>query len=123
MHMVSGEIAMIPVCPVEDIPLGLGRSFEMEGKKIAIFRSRVGSIFAVDADCPHKKGPLADGMLAGEKVVCPLHAFRFDAKTGQCDQEGISPLQTYPIIVREGEIFLQVDALQQSTVTPGCHCS
>ena len=43
-----------------------------------MFRTRTGKVFAVDGTCPHKGGPLADGMLVGEQVVCPLHAFRFD---------------------------------------------
>ncbi len=87
----------VPLCQLDDLPVGLGRAFEVDGKPIAIFRTRAGRIFAVDAFCPHKGGPLADGMLAGDSVVCPYHAFRFDADTGDCDQPGICSIATYPV--------------------------
>ena len=45
--------------------------FDVEGHRIAVFRTRAGTVRAVANRCPHKNGPLADGMLAGDAVVCP----------------------------------------------------
>jgi nitrite reductase (NADH) small subunit len=98
--------SLVRLCPLDEIPVGLGRSFRVGGKLIAVFRSRSGRVFAVDGVCPHKGGPLADGMLAGEHVVCPLHAFRFHAAEGACDQPGVCGVATYPVEVVDGTVCL-----------------
>jgi nitrite reductase (NADH) small subunit len=106
--VVKGESMQVRVCTVEELPVGLGRAFEIGGKRLALFRTRKGGIFAVDNRCPHKGGPLADGMLAGDSVVCPLHAFRFELHSGDCDQPGICGVRTYPVEVRGEEVFLRM---------------
>ena len=73
---------------------------------LAVFRTRSGAVFAVDALCPHKGAPLADGMLAGDQIVCPYHAFRFDSATGACDQSGVCAVATYPVEVENGTVFV-----------------
>ena len=73
-----------------------------------MFKSRTGRVFAVDGVCPHRQGPLADGMLVGEAVVCPLHAFRFEAASGACDQANVCNVATYPVEVRSGVVHLTV---------------
>ena len=104
----ASTLRRVAVCREWDIPLGLGRSFEIAGKLIAVFRSRDGSLFALDGLCPHKGGPLADGMVVGRQVVCPLHAFRYEAHTGDCDQPGACSIGTYPVDVEDDTVFLVV---------------
>ena len=96
----------IPVCKEWDVPLGLGRAFEVGGKLIAVFKARDGKVFAVDGLCPHKGGPLADGMVVGHQVVCPLHAFRFEVDTGACDQSGVCAIVAYPVEVDGDTVFV-----------------
>ncbi len=55
---------------VDDIPVGEGRTFAVDGKQIAVFRLRDGSLRAIDAVCPHRGGPLADGLADDRVVVC-----------------------------------------------------
>ena len=98
----------VELCKLDDLPEGLGRGFAVGGKTLAVFRTRTGRVFAVDGVCPHKGAPLADGMLAGEQVVCPYHAFRFDSATGACDQPGVCALATYPVEVRDGAVLVTV---------------
>jgi nitrite reductase (NADH) small subunit len=66
---------------VEDIPYLEGRSVTVQGRRIAIFRLPSG-LAAIDAQCPHAAGPLADGIVADACVTCPLHGRRFDLETG-----------------------------------------
>ena len=54
--------------PVEQIPLGEGRVFEVEGRSIAVFRTRQGEVFATQAACPHKAGPLCDGIIGAGRL-------------------------------------------------------
>lgn len=101
------SLSVVWVCPLDDIPLGLGRSFEIGGREIAFFRTRTGGVFAVENRCPHRDGPLADGMLAGNKVVCPMHAFKFDLADGQCDQPGVACLETFAVSINQRWVCLE----------------
>ena len=94
------------ICRVEDVPLGLGRAFRIDGLDIAIFRSRAGAVHAVENRCPHRGGPLADGMLAGDRVVCPFHGFRYDLHTGECDQPASCAARTFSARVHNGWVLL-----------------
>ena len=85
---------------VSQIPLGEGRNFEVDGMVITVFRTRTAELFATQPRCPHKQGPLADGLLGGTLLVCPLHERTFDLRTGE-SVAGDCRLRTYP--VREGE--------------------
>jgi nitrite reductase (NADH) small subunit len=89
------------VCALSDIPPGEGRLFEVAGKQIAVFHMRSGEVYATQAECPHRGGPLADGLTGGTTLVCPLHDRTFDLKTGQ----GIGNdqcLTVYPARVADG---------------------
>ncbi|HET9051662.1 MAG TPA: Rieske 2Fe-2S domain-containing protein, partial [Candidatus Dormibacteraeota bacterium] len=66
---------------LDDIPPGEGRAVEVDGEEIAVFRCRTG-VLAVANRCPHAGGPLADGIVAGETVTCPLHGRVVDLTTG-----------------------------------------
>ncbi len=68
---------------VESIPVGEGRVYTHEGKQLAVFRLRDGSVRVLDAVCPHAGGPLADGLVDGAVVVCPLHSYTYDLDTGE----------------------------------------
>ncbi len=69
-------------CRIDDVPLGEGRAVELDGRRIAIFRSAAGW-FALDAACPHRGGPLADGIVCDNAVICPLHDRRYDLASGE----------------------------------------
>lgn len=97
--------------PVSRIPVGEGRTFYLEDISVAVFRSRDGEVFATQAMCPHRGGPLADGMIGGGKVICPLHAYKFDLTSGQPLENTCDALKTYPVsISRSGDILLSMDS-------------
>ena len=97
---------VVPLGPVEAIPLGQGRTYVVDGRAIAVFRQRDGQLFATQNACPHRGGPLADGIIGAGKVICPLHARKFDLKTGASLQEDCCAVQTYPVRIEGGEIIL-----------------
>lgn len=94
--------------PLSSVPLGEGRTFDLGARKIAVFRSREGTLFASEAECPHRRGPLADGLLGGSVLVCPLHSWKFDLSTGQAET-GQCGLKTYPArLSPAGQIVVDV---------------
>ncbi len=90
------------------IPPGEGRRFEVRGTAVAVFHTRGGRVFATQAECPHQGGPLADGLVGGSTLICPLHERAFDLVTGS----GIGQscvLRTYPVrITEDGAIRLRM---------------
>jgi nitrite reductase (NADH) small subunit len=79
-----------------EIPEGEGRTYQVAGKAVAVFRTRTGGLYATQAECPHRKGPLADGLLGNDTVVCPLHEWTFDLSSGE-PKLGTCGLAVYPI--------------------------
>ncbi|HEX7827411.1 MAG TPA: Rieske 2Fe-2S domain-containing protein, partial [Mycobacterium sp.] len=67
----------VDVGPLDEIPPGEGRTYAVGGEQVAVFRLRDGSLRAIDAVCPHRGGPLADGLIDENVVVCPLHGHTF----------------------------------------------
>jgi nitrite reductase (NADH) small subunit len=90
----------VVLAPVAAIPPGEGREFEIAGEHIAVFRNRSGGVFAVQAQCPHKGGPLADGLLGGATLICPLHSWKFDLTSGEA-LNGNCGLKIYPVRLDE----------------------
>ena len=72
----------VTVGNVDEIPVGQGRTFAVDGEQIAVYRMRDGSLRALGAVCPHKGGPLADGLTDDDAVVCPLHGRSYDLTSG-----------------------------------------
>lgn len=95
---------------IDRIPLGEGREFDINGTLIAVFRTRSGGIYATQAACPHRGGPLADGIVGGSTVVCPFHNRRFDLSTGESDSPASCTIETYAVRVDEGQAYITVDS-------------
>ena len=83
------------VCGYSDLTEGRGRAIEIDGRMIAFFLLE-GSVYAIDSRCTHAGAPLAFGWLVGDDVICPLHRWKFNVKTGQCRTDKTRPIGTYP---------------------------
>ena len=96
---------MRAIASIHEIPLGEGRTFTVDGEMIAVFRLRDGSVRAVQAVCPHQGGPLADGQIDLRQLVCPLHLYAWDLKTG-CSLSGQPDVAVYPVRIDDDKILL-----------------
>jgi nitrite reductase (NADH) small subunit len=97
----------VRVTACESIPLREGRAVSLGGREIAIFN--LGDRFlATDNECPHQGGPLCDGIVAGDSVVCPLHAWKVRLDTGEVERPSQRQrcVTTYPTRIEGGIVLL-----------------
>ena len=97
----------IDLGPMDIVPLGQGRAYTFAEQTIAVFRQRDGQLFATDNTCPHREGPLSDGILGADTLICPLHMWKFDLKTGKCIGED-AQLRTYSVREVNGRIWISL---------------
>lgn len=91
----------------DSIKSGSGRSFDVDGKKIAIFNQD--GFHALDDLCVHQDGSLSPGKLDGDVVECPLHLWHYNIKTGQLlDYLKDVKLQTYEVQVKDDGIYVYI---------------
>lgn len=93
---------------VEKVPRGQGFCFIVGDQEISVFRQRDGRLFATQNRCPHRQGPLSEGLIGAGKVICPLHAHKFDLSTGEGQVPG-ERLRVFPVREENGEILVVVE--------------
>jgi len=111
------------ITQADNIPLREGRSVQVAGHEIAIFN--LGDRFlAIGNNCPHRGGPLSDGIVSGRTVVCPLHAWKIDLESGQVTNRPEKNLcvKTFATAVREGVLMLELSITgdQPVALRPSC---
>lgn len=93
------------VALTDTIPAKEGRRVYFEDRQLALFN--LGNEFvALDNQCPHKQGPLADGILSGKAVFCPLHNWKISLETGCALAGGKGQVKVYPVKVQERRIYV-----------------
>ena len=98
----------VKVASVDQLSPGQSRVVEMKGREIALFNVN-GAFHAIDNTCPHSRGPLAEGRLAGVRVTCPWHGSQFDVTTGKCLREpATADVASYPVRVEDDTIFVEI---------------
>lgn len=113
----SGTPDWVSICAPTSIEPGMAGTVPVEGAdEIAIFRTIGGEYYALVNKCPHKGGPLSQGIVHGDSVSCPLHNWRISLKSGEAlgDDEGCTP--TIPLKIEDELIWLDRAAIiaQQS---------
>ena len=100
------------VCKLEDIPkLGARRYVRPDGETIAIFRTAADTVFALADKCPHKGGPLSQGIVFGESVACPLHNWTIGLDDGCAKAPDAGCTTRFSVKVVDGTVHLDVEEL------------
>ena len=94
------------VCRVEDIPVLGARVVRSAHGNIAVFRDAEDAMFALLNKCPHKGGPLSQGIVCGRKVVCPLHGWNIGLDDGNAVAPDAGCTRSFPVKVENGQVFL-----------------
>jgi len=102
----------LDIGPVGQIEPGMAATLPVEGgEEIAVFRTLRGEIYALKNQCPHKQGPLSQGIVHGNVVTCPLHNWNISLESGKALGEDDGCVPTIPAKVDSGRMFLLREAV------------
>ncbi|WP_147112765.1 nitrite reductase small subunit NirD [Tateyamaria sp. syn59] len=102
----------IDIAALDDIPQRGARVVKTRAGCVAVFRTAADEVFALENSCPHKQGPLAEGIVHGSAVTCPLHNWVISLETGLVQGNDEGQVATYPARVEGGRILLDTTFLQ-----------
>ena len=101
------DASAVRVGSLADLPPGEALRVTAVSPPVAVFHTEDGEVLAIDDTCTHQDASLADGWLEGCEVECPLHASRFDLRTGAVDAPPAKVgVRTHAVTVTDGEIWL-----------------
>ena len=103
----------IDIGAVEDIPLRGARLVKTALGCVAVFRTAETEVFATSDRCPHKGGPLSEGIVHGRRVACPLHNWVFSLETGEAQGSDHGRIETFAAQVENGRVLLDGAVIAQ----------
>ncbi len=99
----------VKVCEVAAAP-ALGQVIEADAAGLAVCLANVnGELSALDNWCPHRRGPLGEGWIEGDAVVCPWHSWAFHAKTGIAEYPPNEKVAVFPLKIEGGDVLIDVE--------------
>lgn len=103
---------------LSDIPVRGSRKLEINDVSIALFRSFDDRVFALEDACPHKKGPLSQGIVHDGCVTCPLHNWVISLESGKAQGADEGQTRTFSVSIQEDEILINLAEIS-STIAAG----
>ena len=102
----------IDIGPLDAIPVRGARVIKTAHGCVAVFRTSENDAFALDDRCPHKGGPLSQGIVHGASVTCPLHNWVISLNTGEAQGADKGSVKTYPLKIEQGRVLVDIAALE-----------
>ncbi len=99
----------VEVCPADEVPRLGSRVLKGPAGDIALFRTAAGEVFALRDKCPHKGGPLSQGMVHGDTVTCPLHGWKLHLANGEAVAPDKGCARRHDVKVEAGVVFIALD--------------
>ncbi|UTR14997.1 nitrite reductase (NAD(P)H) small subunit [Salipaludibacillus sp. LMS25] len=96
------------VMQLDQLPILIGKEVHIKNESIALFRLSNGEVRAIGSRCPHTNGPLAEGIVSGEFVYCPLQDWKVSLVTGHVQPPDEGAVPTYDVILKNGEIYVSL---------------
>lgn len=106
--------SFIDVASVNDLPVGRARTYLVGERKIALYHLPSG-FFASDNTCPHRGGPLGEGDLIGDEIICPWHLWGFYVSTGSCSGNPDISIVTHEVRLSDERIMVRLSPARAIT--------
>lgn len=98
----------LKICVLNEIPQLGSRVVESEHGRIAVFRTGEDEVFALEDRCPHRGGPLSQGIVCGKHVTCPMHGWNIALREGRALAPDVGETPAFPAKVEDGVVFIQI---------------
>jgi nitrite reductase (NADH) small subunit len=108
------DMNWIAIGDLSDIPLRGARCVKTPQGKIAVFRTTENEVFAIEDHCPHKGGPLSQGIVHAKSVTCPLHNWVISLETGKALGADEGEVRTIPVLNEDGRLFIALESLMMA---------
>jgi nitrite reductase (NADH) small subunit len=96
------------LCALDEIPAQGSRVVKSPKGDIAVFRTASDEIFALHDKCPHKGGPLSQGIVAGKVVTCPMHSWKIQLESGEAVAPDVGCAKSFAVKLEDGEVWLKL---------------
>lgn len=103
----------VEVGSLDDIPIRGARCVNTHEGKLALFRTAEGRVFAIEDQCPHRGGPLSQGIVHGTSVTCPLHNWVISLETGRALGADEGAVRTLPVKMEAGRLFIGLEGVAE----------
>ena len=113
--MTKPRKRLVDIGAIDQIPLRGARLVKTDHGCIAVFRTGESEAFALDDTCPHKGGPLSQGIVHGKSVTCPLHNWVISLETGAAQGADQGATRTYALSIKDGRILLELPLVAEAT--------
>lgn len=104
----------VAIGSINDIPVRGARCVDTPQGRIGVFRTAEGQVFAIEDHCPHKGGPLSQGIVHGASVTCPLHNWVISLETGRALGADVGAVRTIPVRTEGDQLFIALDAVEKA---------
>lgn len=113
----ASDVHWISVCRTSEVPEQGSRVIQRTGRTdVALFRTITGRVFALLDRCPHKGGPLSQGIVHGEKVTCPLHAWNIEFETGEAVAPDVGCAMRFSVRVEDDLVWMDSNELANKDI-------
>lgn len=103
---MEGTRYRMKVAKVNELPMKLGKTVKIGTIEIALFRLANGEVRAIENRCPHRGGVLAEGMVSGEYVFCPMHDWKINVTNGEVHEPDHGCIRTYETEIVDGDVIV-----------------
>ena len=100
----------VKVAPLNEIPKLGARVVRTKELEIGVFRTEDDRVFAINNSCPHKGGPLSQGIVYGDKVACPLHSWKISLVDGKAEEPDVGETTCFNTKIEDGVVYLELKA-------------
>ncbi len=100
----------VKVAPLNEIPKLGSRVVRTKEIEIGVFRTEDDRVFAINNRCPHKGGPLSQGIVYGDKVACPLHSWKISLVDGKAEEPDVGETTCFNTKIEDGFVYLELKA-------------
>ncbi|MBY5809684.1 nitrite reductase small subunit NirD [Rhizobium leguminosarum] len=108
------DMNWIAIGDISDIPLRGARCVKTPQGKIAVFRTAENEVFAIEDHCPHKGGPLSQGIVHAKSITCPLHNWVISLETGKALGADEGEVRTIQVLNEDGRLFIALESLMMA---------